>query len=472
MKGVQALDEIRFIAATGALGVGVDEASLFEALDIEPHFIAADAGSTDAGPFALGSGRAAFGREAIMRDLSLMLRAGAQAKIPVLIGSAATAGADVHVDWVLDIVRDIATSAALDLKVAVIKSEQEPATIAQWFADGRIEPLDPAPAADRESIERNERIVAMMGVEPLQAALAQGVDFVLAGRCSDPALFAAMPIMKGFPAGLAWHAGKIVECGTLACETSGKGVITGTIRHHEAIIRPIGTGLRCTPQSVAAHSLYENGDPYLHKECSGMLDLSECVFEQIDDVSVRVTGSQFHVADQKTVKLEGAEMVGYQSLIIGGIRDPFIIRQLDSWLAKVEGYIRGTVKTLLGKALAEVGGDYSLKFHVYGKNAVMGPIETDHTHVPLEVGIVAEATAPTQALATRIAQLCRQPLLHAPIDEWKGAITGFACLHNPAEIERGAVYRFSLNHVALVDDPVAMFRTEYVAIDGAAACAA
>ena len=43
----------------------------------------------------------------------------------------------------------------------------------------------------------------------------------------------------------------------------------------------------------------------------------------------------------------------------------------------------------------------------------------------------------------------QQPLLHAPIPEWKGAITGFACLHNPAWVELGPAYRFALNHVLL-----------------------
>jgi hypothetical protein len=41
----------------------------------------------------------------------------------------------------------------------------------------------------------------------------------------------------------------------------------------EITIRPYGDGLRCTPQSVAAHSLYENANPYPHRECSGTFDL-------------------------------------------------------------------------------------------------------------------------------------------------------------------------------------------------------
>jgi hypothetical protein len=69
-----------------------------------------------------------------------------------------------------------------------------------------------------------------------------------------------------------------------------------------------------------------------------------------------------------------------------------------------------------------------------------------------EVGIVCTTLAPTQEEATEVAKLCRQPLLHAPIPEWKGAITGFAYLHNPAWVEAGPAYRFCLNHVLLRRD--------------------
>src|SRR3981081_2795630 len=102
------VQEMCYIAATGALGAGVDRDSLFAALDEDPQFIAADAGTTDAGAFALGAGETAFSRGAVKRDLSLMLEAGLHARIPVIVGSAGTAGGDVHVDWVLAIVDEIA----------------------------------------------------------------------------------------------------------------------------------------------------------------------------------------------------------------------------------------------------------------------------------------------------------------------------------------------------------------------------
>ena len=460
------MDEIRYVAASGAIGAGVHEPSLMRALELKPHFIASDAGTTDAGPFALGSGKTAFSRQAVLRDTDIVLRAARKASIPVLIGSVGTAGADVHVDWMLDIVREIAGSRGLSLRVAVIRSEQHKAYLHELNAEGRILALDPAPPFDDGTIDRSSHIVGMMGVEPLQTALEAGADLVIAGRCSDPALYAALPILRGFPPGLAWHAGKVAECGTLACETMGKGVIFAIIRQDEAIIRPVGDDLRCTPQSIAAHSLYENADPYLHKECSGTLDLTRSRYEQADEVSVRITGSEFPSADRYTVKLEGAELAGYQSLIIGGVRDPYIIMQLDEWLSQITAYIKKGVAELLKVKPDE----YTLVFHVYGRDAVMGVLEPRRSELPHEVGIVVEATAATQALATAIVQYCRQPLLHAPIPQWKGAITGFACLHNPAEIERGPVWRFNLNHVALPHSKSEMFRMEMLTVGEAIEC--
>jgi hypothetical protein len=455
--------QIRFIAPVGSVGVGISAADLDEAMTQAPDFIACDAGTTDAGPYSLGTGLPAFPHEAVKRDLSLILRAGRKANIPVMIGSAGTAGGDVHVDWVLDIAREIVAEHRLTLRTAVIYAEQNKTYLKTLLHQNRILPLDPAPPISDHIIDNSSRIVGMMGVEPLQRAISDGANFVLAGRCSDSALFAAIPIMQGFPPGLAWHAGKVSECGTLVCETMGKGVIFTTISQEEITIRPYGAGLRCTPQSVAAHSLYENSNPYLHRECSGTFNLTNSTFEAVDGVTVRIKGSEF-ITEPYTVKLEGAALAGYQSMIVGGIRDPYIIRQLDSWLATVRDQINDSVSHVLHDDADK--GSYSLIFHAYGINAVMGSLEPEPNHLPHEVGIVLEVTAPTQEMAHKIAQLSRQPLLHTPIKEWVGSITGFACLHNPAVIDRGPVYRFTLNHVAVPATPVEMFRTQLIDLRG------
>jgi hypothetical protein len=455
------VNEIRYIAGT-LVGVGVERASLEEALKEHPHFIACDAGTTDAGPFSLGSGQPAFPREAVKRDLAILLEAGRRAGIPVLIGSAGTAGGDIQVDWTLDIVNELMREARTKLRAAVIHAEQDKDALVELFRQGRIKALDAAPHLDEDTIKRSEHIVGMMGAEPLQAALAEGVDFILAGRCSDTALYAAMPLLKGFPARLAWHAGKVVECGTMACVTVGKGTMFVRLQHDHFLVKPFGEGLRCTPQSVAAHSLYENVDPFHFTEASGTVDITEATYEAVDPITVRVANSRFLPADPYTIKLEGAELVGYQTIMIGGIRDPFLLRQLDGWLAKVRAYSEETITRVLGERITKE--DYHLAFHVYGRDGVMGLLEPERNVVPKEVGIVLEVTASTQELATIITQLCRQPLLHYPITEWSGSTTSFACLHNPAHIERGPVYRFNLHHVAIPQSPLALFRTKFMEI--------
>ncbi len=275
------MDEIRYIAGT-LVGAGVDKTSLEQALEERPHFIACDAGSTDPGPFSLGSGQPAFAREAVKRDLAALLDAGRRAGIPVLIGSAGTAGADAQVDWTLDILTEIMREAGATSRTAMIYAEQDKDALVDLFRQGRIKPLDAAPHLDEDTIMRSAHIVGMMGAEPLQQALAEGVECILAGRCSDSALYAAMPILNGFPEGLAWHAGKVVECGTMACETAGNGGMFVRLRHDHFLVQPFGRGLRCTPQSVAAHSVYEIVDPFHFTEASGIADITEATYEAID----------------------------------------------------------------------------------------------------------------------------------------------------------------------------------------------
>ena len=66
-------NEIRIRSPTGVCGSGFIESSFEKALSQKPDFIGCDAGSTDPGPSYLGSGSTAFPRDAIRRELRLML---------------------------------------------------------------------------------------------------------------------------------------------------------------------------------------------------------------------------------------------------------------------------------------------------------------------------------------------------------------------------------------------------------------
>lgn len=461
------MDELRILSPTGVCGSGFLEESFEKALALNPHFIGCDAGSTDPGPSHLGSGNPAFPRDAVKRDLRLMLLGARRLKVPLLIGSAGTAGGDVHVAWFCDIVKEIAAEEGLSFRLAQIRAEQNKDYLKRRLREGRIKPLNPAPEFDEAVIDRAACIVGMMGAEPYIRALAAGAEVIVAGRSSDTAIFAAVPIMNGFPEGIAWHAGKILECGAAAVVSRRTpDSMFAWLREDHFVVEAPDPRLRCTPQSIASHSLYENADPFRLVECSGTLDLTQSVYEAVSDKAVKVSGSAFIPAPRYTVKLEGAEKIGYQSVLIGSVRDPFIIRRIDSWVARLEDRIDARIKQIYGERLKP--GQYVINIRIYGKNGTMGPLEPVKEIRSHELCLVIEATAPTQDMASALAGIVRHQALHLPIPEWSGLITALACPYNPAHLDRGAVYRFNVNHVVEPDDPHEMFPMDFVEISGAA----
>jgi hypothetical protein len=453
--------EVRVISATGVCGSGFRESSLEAGLARNPHFIGCDAGSTDPGPAPLGTGKTAFSARSIKRDLRLMLKAARRAKVPLLIGSAGTAGGEPHLNVFRDLVQEIAREEALHFPLALIHAEQDKAYLKRKLREGRIRALDPAPEFDEGVIDRAERIVGMMGEDPFLRALDHGAEVIIAGRSSDCAIFAGIPIRMGVDPGMAWHAAKLLECGAaVAVERDSPDSVFVTLGRDSFDIEPLNPGMRCSPQSVAAHALYENSDPYRLVESSGVLDLRNAHYEALNNRCVRVRGSRFEPAKTYTVKLEGAELVGYQSIVIGGIRDPYIIRQIDSFVERLKQKVQDRVDDIYGEDPSAKGFIFNVR--VYGKNGTMGPLEPVKEIRSHELCLVMEVTAPTQEVATSIVSMARHQALHLPIPEWGGLITGIACIYSPAYLERGAVYRFCVNHVVEPNDPYEMFPIEYL----------
>lgn len=452
-------DEVRILSATGVCGSGFVESSFEKGLAQKPTFIGCDAGSTDPGPEYLGQGTTAFPVDAIRRDLRLMLKGARRLKIPLLIGSAGTAGGDLQLTLVHRIVEEIAAAEGLSFTLALVHSEQRKDYISRRLAEGRIKPLWPAPPFDQAVIERSAHIVGMMGAEPFIRALEAGADVVIAGRASDTAIFAAVPLMLGFAAGPVWHAAKILECGAAAVvNRRTPDCMFAWVRRDQFVVEAPDETLRCTPQSIASHSLYENADPFKLVECSGTLDLTHSEYAAVSERAVKVTGSTFIEAKEYTVKLEGAEPAGYQSILIGSIRDPFIIRQIDDWIDRLKTRIAARVRMVYGDRLPEDA--YRIAIHVYGKNGTMGALEPVKEIRSHELCLVFEATAPSQDVSHALAGIIRHQALHLPIPEWSGLITAVALPYNA--LDRGAVYRFNVNHVVLPDDAYEMFPMELI----------
>ena len=197
-----------------------------------------------------------------------------------------------------------------------------------------------------------------------------------------------------------------------------------------------------------------NANPFHMREPAGMLDTADATYTAVDDRRVRVEGSRFEHSDQHTIKLEGAAAVGFQTVIVCGIRDPKVLGRIDEWCDQVLAYLHAQV----GRTVGLGPDEYDLQIRRYGHDAVLGAAEPRTDEPPREVAIVFLATAPDQAAATQLAKLANPVLLHAPLPG-DTALPSFALLGSPAEIERGPVHEFVLQHVLDVERPDQIFRT-------------
>ncbi len=445
---------LRVLVPAGMLGAGFPAETLTRGVTLGADVIAVDGGSTDSGPHYLGTATAKTARGAVARDLRLILVAARAADIPVIVGSCGTSGTDTGVDWINDIVCEIAAAEHLQLSVARIYSEQQAPHLQTLRADGRIRPLAPAGPLEPETLDRCSHIVALMGHEPIAEALQHGANVVLAGRATDTAIIAALPLSRGLPPGPVWHAAKISECGGLCTDSPRSGGVLVTLDTGGFTIEPLAPDAACTPRSVAAHMMYENADPYRMREPAGTLDTSQATYTALDHRRVRVEGSRFETADQHTNKLEGSAPAGYQTMIITGIRDPAVLARLDEWCDLVLRYLHQHIPTTVGLAPE----DYYLRILRYGHDAILGGSEPNRSLPPREVGIVFIATARDQHTATQLAKLANPLLLHAPLPG-QDALPSYAFLSSPAETERGQVHEFVLQHAVDVDKPSELFRT-------------
>lgn len=441
----------RVLIPSGALGISFDQHALAKAVNMKPDIICVDGGSTDSGPSYLGRGVSKYSRASTRAEWKAYLTARAKAGVPLVVGTAGTCGTDSTVDWMFEITAEIAAELGQKLKVARIHSQQPKSRIREALAAGRITPLEPMGPLDQATIDACENIVALAGAEQIAAALRTGADVVIAGRTTDTATIAALPLMRGEHSGGAWHGAKIGECGALCSTNPTSGVIVIDFDESGFTVVPTADGARCTPDLVSAHMLYENADPFILHEPGGHLDVRHARYAQADDTRVRVTGSTW-VPGRYTVKLEGARIAGYQTMTMVMLREERYVRNVRSWIDRLTAYLNGLVESRM-----KLGADdYALDFSVIGVDATLGKLERRDSK-PAEVGVMLVVTAPTQATATEIAKLANPFLLHYPLTDDEPQAT-FAFPFSPAETERGAHYEFCLNHVMQLDDPMSAFR--------------
>lgn len=448
---------IKIFVPTGSLGAGAREEEIREAIARGAHAIATDAGSTDSGAAYLALGISKNNRGSVKRDLKLLMKAASDARIPLIVGSCGQAGGDANVDWTKDIALEVAAELNLKPRIAVLYCEQSKTTLKAKNAQGKIHALPPLGALDDATIDACDHIVAAMGPEPYIEALKAGADIILGGRTTDTAVLACYALMKGAPAGPSWHAAKVAECGSQCTSnpTTAGGVLI-CIDSKGFEVHTLVPENHCDPHSVSAHMLYENSNPFLLTEPGGVLDVTHADYTSIDERRVRVTGSVWK-PQPYTMKLEGAARGRYQTLMLIGIQDPDILARIDRFHDDMLAALYERTRKTIGPA----AGDFHISLRLYGWNAVSGDKPPPGTPAPREVGVLFVATADTQEMATQIAKACNPYFFHFPL-YLDRELPSHAFAFSPADIERGPVYEFKLNHVVEVDDPMELVRTHWV----------
>jgi hypothetical protein len=333
---------LKALGASGQLGYGIPEKSLAAGLEHAPDYIGADMGSIDPGPYYLGSGELATAPVTTRTDLSRLLRAARKLDIPLLIGTAGSAGAAPHLEKTLAMVREIARADGLHFRLASIRADMPRPLVKEAVRSGRVRPIDSMAPLSEADIDEASHLVGQMGTEAFCRALRAEADVVIAGRACDTAIFAAVPALLSCAMGPAMHMAKIIECASLCCVPGGRDPILATLEGESFVLESMSLERRATAMSVAAHSLYEQSDPDRVAEPEGVLLVRSAHYEEIDDRRTRVSGAQWIPASRPTVKLEGSVRVGERAVLLCGSCDQRVIARIGDILTEVTEVVPGS----------------------------------------------------------------------------------------------------------------------------------
>ena len=448
---------MRIVSLSGALGYGFSTESLNRALEKDVDVIGVDGGSSDPGPHYLGSAKTGFTRESLHRDLEIAILAALENKVPFILGSSGLAGGDAHLEVIRQIVVDIAAEHGLSFKLALIHTELDKEFLKAKLRNGKVRSMGDQIELTEDSIENSVRIVGQIGTEPFIEAYNSGADIILAGRACDSAIFAAIPISKGYSHGLATHMAKIIECGTLCAYPSGNDVVTADLYEDHFVLEPGGLDRKCTVERVAAHTLYEQKSPLHIIEPEGVANLADSQYEQLSDRAVKVSNSTFTPAENKTVKIEGAILAGYRTICMGGSNESLFIDSLSE-------IADSTKRSVAEKTAGDVSpDDYTLNIRVYG-GATNGANVIDMAAA--QVGVVIDVVGKSQEIANYVCATARGVLMHLDYAGRKSTAGNLAFPYSPSEHSLGPVYEFSAYHLIEVDEFSEAYKIEYQDIGG------
>ena len=158
---------MKIVALNGLLGYGYSKEALDIAFSEKVDYLGVDAGSTDPGPYYLGSGKSFTDRGAVKRDLELALPKALEHKAPFIIGTAGGAGSKEHVVWLKEILLEIAKEQNLHFTLGTVLSDVATEYVLEKLENEKLIDMSSEFPADRNNIMESTRIVSQIGIAPI-----------------------------------------------------------------------------------------------------------------------------------------------------------------------------------------------------------------------------------------------------------------------------------------------------------------
>ncbi len=226
-------------------------------------------------------------------------------------------------------VRALAEGLGVEVKVAVIAGDDLMAHAATFAAEGVTEMFSGAAFPAAETIAS---INAYLGAFPIAAALDEGADIIITGRCVDSALALGACIHS-----FGWEpsdfdklsagslVGHLLECGPQATggnftdwEEAGDIAEIGyplaevTPDGRATLFKPEGTAGTVTPLSVGEQMLYEIGDPRAYRLPDVTCDFAGVQLESVGIDRVQISGAAGR-APSRTYKASATYADGFRA---------------------------------------------------------------------------------------------------------------------------------------------------------------
>jgi hypothetical protein len=312
-------------------------------------------------------------------------------------------------------------------------------------------------------VDGAERIVALIGPEPVMAALGHGVHGVVTGRALDIGLFMAVPMTRGIPTAVAAHAGKLLECGGLALEPGDSGqCIWAELDGTGFEVRSPNPRYRATVRGLVSHTFYERSHPTLEENPGGTLDLGAATYAETEH-GVRCEGARWIEAPY-TVLLEGARRTGFRAISLLAVREPRLLDQIRDWSDRAERDLRAAPR--FADALAS--GRLTVATRIFGLDGVLGKLEPNKTVTGHEAAVVFDCVAADRRLAEEAAYFGFIRLFIGPYPGRQTTAGNAAAPFMPVVIPVSDVYEFSIYHLLPLADPVRPFPCEVVSFGATA----